>query len=72
MIDAVVDRFGEFVLFQPRARGVNLLLWLAGPLMAIIALLVSWRFIRSRSGKASQAAPLSSAERTRLEEIMRD
>lgn len=72
VIDAVVDRFGEFVLFQPRARGVNLLLWLAGPLMAIIALLVSWRFIRSRSGKASQAAPLSSAERTRLEEIMRD
>lgn len=72
VIDAVVDRFGEFVLFQPRARGVNLLLWLAGPLMAIIALLVSWRFIRSRSGKASQATPLSSAERARLEEIMRD
>ena len=41
VIDAVVDRFGEFVLFEPRARGGNLVLWLAGPVMALLALLVT-------------------------------
>ena len=27
VVDAVVDRFGEFVLFDPPMRGINLLLW---------------------------------------------
>ncbi|WP_422385853.1 cytochrome c-type biogenesis protein [Paracoccus tegillarcae] len=48
VIQAVTDRFGEFVLFEPPARGVNLLLWLAGPAMAFIALLIGWSFLRSR------------------------
>ena len=48
VIEAVTDRFGEFVLFEPPARGANLPLWLAGPLMALLALLVGWRFLRAR------------------------
>lgn len=72
VIDAVVDRFGEFVLFEPRARGGNLLLWLAGPLMALIALLVAWRFMRARNVAAAPGLELSEAERARLDEIMRD
>ncbi|RMD49780.1 MAG: cytochrome c-type biogenesis protein CcmH, partial [Alphaproteobacteria bacterium] len=35
VIAYIVDRYGEFVLLKPRARGVNLLLWLAGPLMLL-------------------------------------
>ncbi|MBC7739072.1 MAG: cytochrome c-type biogenesis protein CcmH, partial [Candidatus Saccharibacteria bacterium] len=27
----IVDRYGEFVLLNPPARGANLVLWLAGP-----------------------------------------
>ena len=72
VIDAVTDRFGEFVLFEPPARGANLLLWLAGPLMAILGLLIGWRFLRSREqAEPAAPAPLDDAERARLEQIMK-
>ena len=35
VLDAVSARFGEFVLFEPPARGVNWLLYLSGPVMAL-------------------------------------
>lgn len=73
VIDAVVDRFGEFVLFQPRARGGNLVLWLAGPVMLLAALLGAWRFLRSRAtARPEEMEALSRAERDRLDQIMRD
>jgi cytochrome c-type biogenesis protein CcmH len=73
VIDAVVDRFGEFVLFEPRARGGNLVLWLAGPVMALLALLGAWRFLRARAtARPEEAQALSQSERERLDQIMRD
>ncbi len=73
VLDNVADRFGEFVLFEPRASGGNLLLWLAGPLMALIALLVAWGFLRARArAEAPATQALSKDERARLDEIMRD
>lgn len=74
VIDAVTDRYGEFVLFEPRATGGNLILYLAGPLMALIAVIVGWRFILSRrsTGAAETATPLSPEEKARLAEIMKD
>lgn len=71
VIDAVVDRFGEFVLFEPRPRGGNLVLWLTGPVMALLGLLVAWRFLRRRREVAPVEA-LTTTERARLDEIMRD
>ena len=72
VIDAVVDRFGEYVLFEPRARGLNLILWLAGPIMALIGLLIAWRFMKARSRDAVVTEPLKDDEQARLQEIMRD
>lgn len=72
VIDAVVDRFGEFVLFEPRARGSNLLLWLAGPLMALVGLLIAWRFMRGRALPITAVSDLTESEKSRLDEIMRD
>lgn len=71
-VQAVTDRFGEYVLFQPPARGVNWLLYLAGPVMAVLALLVGWRFVRSRNLAEEGPACLSEEERARLDRIMRD
>lgn len=71
VFDNVVDRFGEFVLFEPRASGGNLVLWLAGPAMALVALLIAWRFLRSRARAEAPPVPrLSEAEKNRLREIM--
>ncbi|MCV2448623.1 MULTISPECIES: cytochrome c-type biogenesis protein [Paracoccus] len=71
-VAAVVDRFGEYVLFQPPARGVNWLLYLAGPVMALLALLTGWRFIRSRRPAEERTETLSAEEKARLDQIMRD
>ncbi|MBA4489776.1 cytochrome c-type biogenesis protein [Paracoccus sp. S1E-3] len=74
VLDAVTDRFGEFVLFEPRATGGNLILYLAGPLMALLAAFLGWRFLLSRRPAGPQAdppAPLTPEEQSRLDEIMR-
>ncbi|CAM3003884.1 cytochrome c-type biogenesis protein CcmH [Paracoccus aminovorans] len=71
-VQAVTDRFGEYVLFQPPARGANWLLYLAGPVMALLALALGWRFVRSRRPAEERAETLSEAEKARLDQIMRD
>ena len=71
VIDAVTDRFGEFVLFDPPATGSTLVLWLAGPAMALLGLLVAWRFVRQRPTPAGTKA-LTDEERARLDRIMED
>lgn len=72
VVDAVTERFGEYVLFEPPARGANWLLYLAGPLMALVALLAGWRFIRSRNMAEEGPDALSDDEKARLDRIMRD
>lgn len=73
VIDAVTDRFGEFVLFEPRAEGGNLILYWAGPLMALVTALGAFLFLR---GRRPEAAPvpeaLTAEERARLDALMRD
>ncbi|AUM73861.1 cytochrome c-type biogenesis protein [Paracoccus jeotgali] len=73
VLDAVTDRFGEFVLFSPRATGGNLILYLAGPVMALLALLIGWRFLASRRlPERPEVKPeLSEDEQARLDEILR-
>lgn len=70
VIDAVTERYGEFVLFEPRARGANLVLWLAGPAMALIGLLMAFLYLRRRAGSAAEDTPLSADEQARLDRIM--
>lgn len=73
VVDAVTTRFGEFVLFEPRARGANLILWLAGPAMALIGLLIAWLYVRRRADAGTaQPVQLTVDERARLDRIMRD
>ncbi|MGP9804284.1 cytochrome c-type biogenesis protein [Paracoccus sp. NSM] len=72
VLDNVADRFGEYVLFEPRAEGINWLLWLSGPLMGMIAVIVAWRFlVRRAQSRPEDETRLSEAERRRLDEIMR-
>ncbi len=70
----IVDRYGEYVLLKPQVTGSNLLLWLAGPIMLLIAAGTGWSFLRNRS-KAHAAGDndsLNDAEKERLRQILED
>ena len=70
VIDAVTQRFGEYVLFEPKARGANLILYLAGPVMALLAALGAWIFLRGRRPDTAAPAALSAEEQARLAALM--
>lgn len=71
VIAYLVDRYGEYVLLKPTASGENLILWIAGPAMLLIALGTAVVYLRRRKPVAEAAAdPLSEAEQKRLKEIL--
>ena len=71
VIDFIVARYGEFVLFNPRAEGANLILWLAGPGLLLAGLGVALLYLRRRAVPARQEAGLSPDEEARLQELTR-
>lgn len=67
-----LDRYGEFVLMNPAKTGSTLALWLAGPAMLLIAVLLAFSYLRARSRPEPAAAGLSAEEQTRLREILKE
>ena len=68
----VVDRYGEYVLLQPRFTVANALIWLAGPLLFVGGGWLAWRYVRSReqAGRTAQGlAPLTPEEERRLADL---
>lgn len=70
VIDYVVARYGEFVLFNPRASGSGWLLWLAGPAMLLGGAVLAYATTRKRA-RAPEAEDLSDADSARLDDLMR-
>ena len=69
----IVDRYGEFVLLNPSSNGSNLILWLSGPLMLLIALIISFSFIKANQKlKRNTIIGLSYEEKRELEKIIRE
>ncbi|WP_050603460.1 cytochrome c-type biogenesis protein [Ruegeria sp. 6PALISEP08] len=70
----IVDRYGEYVLLKPTTSGSNLFLWLAGPIMLLIAAGVGLNFLRNRSKAHASVADtsLSEDEKERLRRILED
>ena len=66
----IVDRYGEYVLLEPDATGANLILWIAGPGMLLLALAGAGAYVARRKPDAAPDT-LSDAEKTRLDEILR-
>ena len=48
IIEYMVDRYGDFVLYRPPVKSSTLFLWLGPLLFLAIAIIVAIRFIRSR------------------------
>jgi cytochrome c-type biogenesis protein CcmH len=71
VLDYVVDRYGEYVLFRPPFTWNNALLWFSGPLLLLLGAGIAFTFIRRRAALPAPAtsAPLSEAEKRRLEAL---
>lgn len=69
VVDYIVARYGEFVLFNPPATGSNLILWLAGPALLLSAIAVA---LASQRRRPLPEQRLSEAEEARLAEILKD
>jgi cytochrome c-type biogenesis protein CcmH len=68
-IEYMVDRFGEYILLNPRATGTNLVLWLSGPLLLMAGLGIATVTLRRRRPAAT---PLSDDEEARVTEILNE
>lgn len=69
VLSFLVDRYGEFVLLTPQATGSNLILWIAGPAMLLLAGGVAVGYSR-RQRATSPATRLDAAEEARLRELL--
>lgn len=80
----IVARYGEFALLKPTLRGANLVLWLAAPLMLLLAVLIGGAYIL-RSGRRANldvspdartpATPqdvLTAEEQARLDQLLHE
>ncbi len=64
----LVDRYGEYILLNPRVEGVNILLWFAAPIMLLFSGTISLLIIRGRS-LAAAPVDLNADEKKRLDEL---
>ena len=64
----ITDRYGEYVLLNPRMGGSNWMLWAAGPVMLLLGLGIGATYLRRRSKGAEDA--LSAEEQAKLDEIL--
>lgn len=59
------DRYGEWILLNPRARGLGWLIWAGPPLALGLGALAVWRLIKTRHPASS--TPVSDSERVRIQ-----
>ncbi|MEM8538347.1 MAG: cytochrome c-type biogenesis protein [Pseudomonadota bacterium] len=68
IMDFMVARYGEFVQLRPDTTGANLILWLAAPIMFVIAIIVGVFAIRARRPVDTR---LTADEQAELDKILR-
>ncbi len=69
VLDFIVARYGECVLFDPPKSGTNLILWLAGPAVLILGGGIALAAFRRRGAAPEEG--LTAEEQARLDEILK-
>jgi cytochrome c-type biogenesis protein CcmH len=73
IIDFMVVRYGDFVLYRPPVKATTLLLW-GGPVaLLLIGIFVLLRYLRLRARRvAANDLPLSAEEARRAEALLKE
>jgi cytochrome c-type biogenesis protein CcmH len=69
IIQFMVQRYGDFVLYRPRLKASTVLLWLGPALMLVLALFVFVRQLRLRRRRGDER-PLSEKERAQAQRLL--
>ncbi len=69
VVDYIVARYGEGVLFNPPAKGVNLVLWLAGPALLLAGIGVA---VTAGRRRVAPEAVLTAEEEARVRDILKE
>jgi cytochrome c-type biogenesis protein CcmH len=69
IIDFMVQRYGDFVLYRPPFKASTVLLWLGPALLLLGGLWALARVLRSRT-RAAEEQPLSDEERARAARLL--
>ena len=70
-MDYIVARYGEFVLLNPTTKGVNLILWGAGPAALLAGAWLAFSVTRHRA-RAADVAELSAEDQARVNALLKD
>ena len=62
IIDYMVARYGDFVLYRPPLKATTLLLWGGPALLGLVGIFVLWRVLRARRAREEER-PLTDEER---------
>jgi cytochrome c-type biogenesis protein CcmH len=71
-IQAVVNRYGAFVLLKPPVEPATYVLWYGPPVLLFAGLVGTFVWLRHRQPVPADTAPLSAKEKTRLDGLMRE
>jgi cytochrome c-type biogenesis protein CcmH len=72
IIDFMVTRYGDFVLYRPPVKGITLLLW-GGPIaLLLLGLFALQRYLRQRARRMAEDRPLSAAEADRADALLNE
>lgn len=69
IVDFMVTRYGDFVLYRPPVKSHTLLLWFGPALLAVAALMAFMRALHNRRRSAKQR-PLTEAEHAEAERLL--
>ncbi|MCK4711443.1 MAG: cytochrome c-type biogenesis protein CcmH [Marinosulfonomonas sp.] len=73
ILDFMVARYGEYVLMRPTWGGSNIILYIAGPVLLLLALMAGFVYLRGRSNQQNVGdAALTKDEQARLAEILKE
>ncbi len=72
IIDFMVVRYGDFVLYRPPVKGITLLLW-GGPVaLMLLGIFALVRYLRRRATRIADDRPLSADETSRADALLKE
>jgi len=71
IVDFMVDRYGDYVLYSPRLQPNTWLLWFAPLALLLVGGLVIALIVRRRNASAPERTPLTKTEQDRLNALLK-